>query len=210
MSHVRRHAHAAHAAHAAAHAAHAAAHAHVRRALAVFRVSVFVYRWAASLVALALRLLPGRVLWTRALRPDAAPRWTPWRVLLGGAPAPALLEGKGGGAPVAVVAWYRGALVRTVVSAPVAAELGVMRQRLALACLFGGPALEHAARRARRVLGVAHNYFDVTAEARPWFAAIADCQLTAVALACLLGRTAGARRHVADVLWDTLDETHLA
>ena len=113
--------------------------------------------------------------------------------------------------PVAVVAWHAGGIRRAVVTSATAAELGGVRQRVALTCLFGGPALELAARRARRVLGVAHNHFDVTTSARPWFAFIADdgVGLTAAALGCLLRRAEGARCHVVDVMWDTLEETRV-
>lgn len=154
-------------------------------------------------------LLPDRILWTLACAPGARPRWTSVASLVTGAPARALASSATAD-PVAVVAWHGGALVRAVCPGPLASELSAARQRAALACLFGDNKTAQAARlRGRHVLGVTHNHFDVTHAVRPWMASIASANsgLTPEAVAVLLRRTAGARRHVVELLWDTLDET---
>lgn len=203
----------------------------VRHALTLIARVIRMVTW---IVRYLLRQAPGRVLWVRALDPKERPRWTSlWRLLTGnavplihgpppvsfGTSAPDDADAHANvvmskAVPVAVAVWHAGAVRRVIVSAADAVSLAGRAQSQVAAHLEGaggrgGKHHHHHLRRhpQPRLLGVSHNYFDVTAAMRPWFFAVsaASAAVTAEGVSLLLGLRAS--RHVVEALWDDMEET---
>ena len=192
--------------------------------IVLLRAAVFLARVVNALeraMRVLLSIFPGRVLWVRAMHPDARARWTGPMRLLTGSPVCAL-TGRASTRAIqaneevcaesfAIAAWYRGQVWRGVMSVDVLD--GRSQAQVAAAVEAAAKAAskqDTATVTSPALLGVLHNHYDVTKELRPWFSALThdDPGVSASGVACLVGgRAPSARCHVVDALWDDFSET---